>query len=150
MTTDTDRLPRAREFVSEKLAMSQMKPGIEWYPRIDVLLHWLQVFAAAEVKAAVEWTPVSERLPEVEAGQVGVEVWITYLKPESANAIVFKGHYTTSDATGFRWWRDVNPLGISDRGVESVLGGRILAWKYCEKKPQPYQPKEEQDAAKMS
>jgi len=138
--TDTNRLACARELLTKYgYGGTSDRVAVNIADIVD-----------AEVKAAVEWTPVSERLPEVEAGQVGVEVWITYLKPESANAIVFKGHYTTSDATGFRWWRDVNPLGISDRGVESVLGGRILAWKYCEKKPQPYQPKEEQDAAKMS
>ena len=116
------------------------------YIRAEFLAAMLWTFGGDEVKAAVEeWTPVSERLPEVEAGQVRVDVWITYLITEDANASVFRGAYTESDATTFRWWRGTSPLGISDRGVESTLGGRILAWKYCEKQPEPYQPKEEQD-----
>lgn len=41
----------AREFLDRKLAVEGMKPGIEWYPRVDVLLQWHQSFARQQVEA---------------------------------------------------------------------------------------------------
>lgn len=97
--------------------------------------------AGYSAHASRQWVAVSERLPDVEKKRGGVSVWFTWLK--DGKYIIYKGFFSDKDATGFRWWAGTEPFGTSGRGVESTRGGEVVAWMYCEKKPEPYQPADE-------
>jgi len=114
--TDTNRLARAREFLEQRFRMQEPYP--------TQIAQIMQDFAEREVKAAVEWTPVEEGLPEGE-NYPRVEATIRNRYGE-----VF---------VGIAYWLN----GIWDAEIQ---GQKVLAWRYVT----PYQPKEEQDAAKMS
>lgn len=68
-------LEQARKYVTEKMAVTGMKPGKEWYPRIDVLLHWLQDFAALANPSPWKAIVTVEDLPKVKGRYLTTNKW---------------------------------------------------------------------------
>ena len=110
--TDANRLARARAYLDKFNEFDEREA--------EYFANDMERFAASEVKAAVEWTPVSERLPDTDG---------VYLISK------------VNDEVGLAVYEIKKQQFRSGVNLERVQ--YPMAWM---NKPQPYKPKEDADA----
>lgn len=70
----SDAMPdAAKVFLTTKLDIKYMKPGIEWYPRVDVQLAWLQEFALSVTQSQAATIAEQEKTIERLTGELNQE-----------------------------------------------------------------------------
>src|SRR6185369_10681908 len=121
MITDTNRLARAREFISRNEDLRQTCIELAMS---DWFAEQFATFAEREVKAAVEaeWILVSERLPEKEDG---------YLV----------SHFFGSEEMVSESYWNMTQNRFEDPSENYKSMPDVIAWRPM---PQPYHPKEKQ------